>query len=59
MEYREKIKEIFSYLLRLKKLNEKSVRNVYDYDKLYWEEEFSIWLDVLLVKLLPVKIGLR
>ncbi|RMD05005.1 hypothetical protein D9O40_01265 [Clostridium autoethanogenum] len=41
MEYREKIKEIFSYLLRLKKLNEKSVRNVYDYDKLYWEEEFS------------------
>lgn len=28
-------------MLRLKKLNEKSVRNVYDYDKLYWEEEFS------------------
>ncbi|MHC6181333.1 AAA domain-containing protein [Clostridium sp. JNZ X4-2] len=41
MDYRDKIKNIFSYLLSLKKLNQKSIRNVYDYEKLYWEEEFS------------------
>lgn len=40
MECREKVEKVFSYLLSLKNLNEKTVRDVYDYDKLYWEEEF-------------------
>lgn len=40
MDYREKIERIFLYLLSLKNINEKTVKNVYDYDKLYWEEEF-------------------
>lgn len=40
MDYREKIEKIFLYLLSLKNINEKTVKSVYDYDKLYWEEEF-------------------
>lgn len=40
MDCREKVEKIFSYLLSLKNLNEKTIKNVYDYDKLYWEEEF-------------------
>ncbi|WP_446898262.1 AAA domain-containing protein [Clostridium sp. LBM24168] len=41
MSYREKVEKIFLYLLSLKNINEKTIRSVYDYDKLYWEEEFS------------------
>lgn len=40
MDYREKVQRIFLYLLSLKNVNEKTVKNVHDYDKLYWEEEF-------------------
>ena len=40
MDYREKIEKIFLYLLSLKNINEKTIKSVYDYDKLYWEEEF-------------------
>ncbi|MFC0904090.1 AAA domain-containing protein [Clostridium sp. MT-14] len=40
MDYRDRVKNIFSYLLSLKKLNQKVIKSVYDYEKLYWEEEF-------------------
>lgn len=41
MDYRNRVKNIFSYLLSLKKLNRKVIRSVYDYEKFYWEEDFS------------------
>jgi superfamily I DNA and/or RNA helicase/very-short-patch-repair endonuclease len=40
MDYRDKVEKIFLYLLSLKNINEKIIRSVYDYDKLYWEEDF-------------------
>ncbi len=40
MNYRDKVKRIFYYLLNLKELNQKCIKNIYDYDKLYWEEDF-------------------
>ncbi|MFL0195597.1 AAA domain-containing protein [Clostridium sp. WILCCON 0269] len=41
MNYRDKVKRIFYYLLNLKELNQKYVKNIYDCDRLYWEDEFS------------------
>lgn len=52
MNYRDKVKRIFYYLLNLKGLNQKCVKNIYDCDKLYWEEEFcdmsgsEAWVEV-------------
>lgn len=40
MDYRDRIKNIFFYLLSLKKLNQKIIKNVYDYEKVYWEDQF-------------------
>ncbi|WP_416044752.1 AAA domain-containing protein [Clostridium tyrobutyricum] len=40
MHEREKIENIFSYLLSLKNLNEKTIKDVYDYERVYWEEKF-------------------
>lgn len=42
MDYRDKVKEIFSYLLSVKNLNEKIIRNVSDYEKLYWENDLLV-----------------
>lgn len=39
MDYRNKVKKIFSYLLSVKNLNEKIIRNVSEYEKLYWEND--------------------
>jgi hypothetical protein len=39
MDYKDKVKEMFSYLLNVKNLNEKIIRNIWDYEKLYWESE--------------------
>ena len=39
MDCKDKVKEIFSYLLNVKNLNEKIIRNIWDYEKLYWESE--------------------
>lgn len=41
MENRNKIKNIFKYLLQIKRLSNKKVRNVSDYDKSYWESDLS------------------
>lgn len=38
MRYKDKVRDIFSYLLSVKNLNQKSIKNLCDYDKLYWEE---------------------
>jgi hypothetical protein len=42
MDYRNKVKEIFSYLLSVKNLNEKVIRNVSEYEKLYWENDLTL-----------------
>lgn len=39
MNYRDKVKQLFFYLLNVKNLNEKIIRNVWDYENLYWENE--------------------
>ena len=41
METREKIKNIFNYLLSVKGINEKIVRNVKEYDKTIWEKDME------------------
>lgn len=41
MENRNKIKDIFKYLLQIKRLSNKIVRNVSDYDKSYWESDLN------------------
>lgn len=42
MDCRDKVKEIFSYLLSVKNLNEKIIRNVSEYEKLYWENDLML-----------------
>ncbi|AYD39144.1 hypothetical protein D4Z93_00625 [Clostridium fermenticellae] len=37
MDYKGRIKDIFSYLLSIKNLNEKIIRNAYEYEKMYFE----------------------
>lgn len=39
MNCKEKCKEIFSYLLNVKNLNDKIIRSIWDYEKIYWENE--------------------
>ncbi|MBC2581287.1 AAA domain-containing protein [Clostridium sp. DJ247] len=39
MEDKDKVKKLFSYLLGIKKFNEKVVRNISDYEKFYWEND--------------------
>lgn len=39
MDYKDKVIQLFSYLLNVKNLNEKIIRTVWDYEKIYWEEE--------------------
>lgn len=41
MYYKNKVREIFSYLLNIKNLGEKITRNLLDYDDLYWESELE------------------
>lgn len=41
MSYIEKVKEIFAYLLNIKKLSEKVMRNIEDYDEYYWESQLK------------------
>lgn len=41
MSNRNKIKDIFKYLLQIKRLNNKVIRNVSDYDKSYWESDLN------------------
>ncbi len=39
MDYKDKVIQLFSYLLNVKNLNEKIIRTVWDYEKIYWEED--------------------
>lgn len=39
MDYKDKVLQLFSYLLNVKNLNEKIIRTVWDYEKIYWEED--------------------
>lgn len=39
MNYKDKVKSIFLYLLNVKNLEENIIRNIWDYEKLYWESE--------------------
>ncbi|MCH5138998.1 AAA family ATPase, partial [Clostridiaceae bacterium UIB06] len=39
MDYKDKVKSIFLYLLNVKNLEENIIRNIWDYEKLYWESE--------------------
>lgn len=41
MDYKNKIKDIFSYLLSIKNLNERIIRNAYEYEKMYCEYDIS------------------
>lgn len=41
MDCKNKVKDIFSYLLSIKNLNEKIIRNAYEYEKMYCEYDIS------------------
>lgn len=41
MDTKTKVKELFSYLLSVKNMDEEVMRNINQYDKLYWKEEFE------------------
>ena len=41
MDTRTKVKELFSYLLSVKNMDEEVIRNISQYDKLYWKQEFE------------------
>ncbi|MBV7272724.1 hypothetical protein JMF89_01495 [Clostridiaceae bacterium UIB06] len=39
MDYKNKVRQVFSYLLNVKNLSEKIIRTIWDYESIYWEEE--------------------
>lgn len=41
MDTRTKVKELFSYLLSIKNMNEDVIRDVNKYDKLYWKHQLK------------------
>jgi hypothetical protein len=36
-----KVEKIFSYLLNIKNMNEKTIRNINEYEKVYWQKEIK------------------
>lgn len=36
-----KVEKIFSYLLNIKNMNEKTIRNINEYEKVYWQKEIQ------------------
>ncbi|MBU3156369.1 AAA domain-containing protein [Clostridium estertheticum] len=41
MNINEKVEKIFSYLLSIKNMNQKTIRNINEYEKVYWEKELQ------------------
>ena len=41
MNINNKIEKIFSYLLSIKNMNEKTIRNINEYEKVYWQKELK------------------
>ncbi|MBU3178897.1 AAA family ATPase [Clostridium estertheticum] len=41
MKINEKVEKIFSYLLSIKNMNQKTIRNINEYEKVYWEKELQ------------------
>lgn len=41
MDINSKVEKIFSYLLSIKNMNEKTIRNVDEYEKVYWQKEIQ------------------
>lgn len=39
MNTNDKVEKIFSYLLSIKNMNEKTIRNINEYEKVYWQKE--------------------
>jgi len=37
----EKVEKIFSYLLSIKNMNQKTIRNINEYEKIYWQKELK------------------
>lgn len=41
MDINSKVEKIFSYLLSIKNMNEKTIRNVCEYEKIYWQKQLQ------------------
>ncbi|NNU77095.1 AAA domain-containing protein [Clostridium estertheticum] len=41
MNINDKVEKIFSYLLSIKNMNQKTIRNINEYEKVYWEKELQ------------------
>lgn len=41
MDINSKVEKIFSYLLSIKNMNEKTIRNVDEYEKVYWQKQLQ------------------
>lgn len=41
MDINSKVEKIFSYLLSIKNMNEKTIRNVCEYEKVYWQKQLQ------------------
>ena len=41
MNINEKVEKIFSYLLSIKNMNQKTIRNINEYEKVYWQKELQ------------------
>ena len=41
MDINNKVEKIFSYLLNIKNMNEKTIRSINEYEKVYWQKEMQ------------------
>ncbi|MGH4126051.1 MAG: AAA domain-containing protein [Clostridium sp.] len=41
MDINNKVEKVFSYLLSIKNMNEKTIRNINEYEKVYWQKELQ------------------
>ncbi len=41
MNINSKVEKVFSYLLSIKNMNEKTIRNINEYDSVYWQKEIQ------------------
>ena len=41
MNINKKVEKIFSYLLSIKNMNQKTIRNINEYEKVYWQKELQ------------------
>ena len=41
MNINNKVEKIFSYLLSIKNMNEKTIRNINEYERVYWQKEIQ------------------